>query len=114
PPRVWGRRSARRGRKIHERFTPTRVGKTGGHPMKMIVLAVHPHACGEDLHVRPLARRRLGSPPRVWGRRATSEYYYRLQRFTPTRVGKTTPPPESTATNTVHPHACGEDLRIIY
>jgi len=73
---------------------------------------VHPHACGEDrprlVHKAPYC----GSPPRVWGRPLLAMRVYQLIRFTPTRVGKTNEGSRRWPTNTVHPHACGEDMSI--
>ena len=93
-------------------------------------MAVHPHACGEniDRHLQlggndrftptrvgktsrsygPLAHRR-GSPPRVWGKLVNLSNYSRVWRFTPTRVGKTVFGGNTPASIAVHPHACGEN-----
>src|SRR6266508_4527753 len=110
PPRVWGRRTP--GGSLRTRT------------------AVHPHACGDDLGaVFPLIGAG-GSPPRVWGRPLSSParsprgrftptrvgttagvaYHAYLQRFTPTRVGTTLFCLKSHKLQTVHPHACGDDL----
>jgi len=89
PPRVWGKRGARRDRDITFRFTPTRVGKTRIIRIVRLRRSVHPHACGEN-H----ARGKL-----VVGR----------VRFTPTRVGKTLLGLRLSVVEKVHPHACGEN-----
>jgi len=108
PPRVWGRR----GGKIPDfravRFTPTRVGKTVEGLKTALLMAVHPHACGEDARNLTMRIKRIGSPPRVWGR----PIHFRVKpldvRFTPTRVGKGCRTTKRQAWP-VHPHACGED-----
>ena len=70
-------------------FTPTRVGKTRPMRRAMCSSVVHPHACGEDPLRRTMCVAAGGSPPRVWGRPAAPTGPPHLQRFTPTRVGKT-------------------------
>jgi len=65
------------------------VGKTLEFRDRFLKLAVHPHACGEDLLVG-------------WNSIV-------VLRFTPTRVGKTFVDVEEYWDDTVHPHACGED-----
>ncbi len=71
--------------------------------------SVHPYACGENVGGEKPLERAAGSPPCVWGKLDAVASYERLGRFTPTRVGKTSPPPGSIASPTVHPHACGEN-----
>src|SRR5205085_1080581 len=71
PPRAWGRREF--------------------HQSLIHLLAVHPHARGEDTREHKDSAYRLGSPPRAWGRRLTLDSGLQATRFTPTRVGKTSP-----------------------
>ena len=109
PPRVWGKHLHGGHHQHCERFTPTRVGKTGGARTQTAMTTVHPHACGENIVITPRQQMRRGSPPRVWGKPAWGLHCQARRRFTPTRVGKTwlagaTPPRSS-----VHPHACGEN-----
>ena len=111
PPRVWGRLTPSRRRVDEHWFTPTRVGKTSSRWSMRPTHSVHPHACGEDLPIPMPASARRGSPPRVWGRRCSSVPCRERRRFTPTRVGKTSSPLLDSADRTVHPHACGEDVR---
>jgi len=72
-------------------------------------ILVHPHACGDDFKVGGFRLFHLGSPPRVWGRRAASTFLRSRQRFTPTRVGTTSAYRWLTISTAVHPHACGDD-----
>ncbi len=93
PPRLWGRRERPdRTPPRPARFTPTPVGTTVPEFMlERHVKTVHPHACGDDVSASLASRcSSAGSPPRLWGRRATT---LDLARF-----------------GTVHPHACGDDL----
>ena len=72
--------------------------------------AVHPHACGENIKCGTPCPSPGGSPPRVWGKRGYNETQTNVSRFTPTRVGKTSPMMWRVAVVTVHPHACGENI----
>ena len=110
PPRVWGRLVKRFEQRVHHRFTPTRVGTTGGRLRSIRYWSVHPHACGDDRRTLSSMVRPLGSPPRVWGRRELPVPLLLRRRFTPTRVGTTTAALSRPTCTTVHPHACGDDL----
>ncbi len=108
PPRVWGIRISLAGSTGVTRFTPTRVGNTSACCCSLLPLSVHPHACGE--YATSTAKKRMtgGSPPRVWGIRQFTRRIWVSPRFTPTRVGNTTPMTRQSLINAVHPHACGE------
>ena len=110
PPRVWGKRPPSRSIRFFRRFTPTRVGKTDTPTPPSSGLPVHPHACGENSKITPCAFRPCGSPPRVWGKRYLCRCPSRRRRFTPTRVGKTSATKFGCRRNSVHPHACGENI----
>ena len=108
PPRVWGNRWFPSRRRRCVRFTPTRVGKSAVPTPGAGTYSVHPHACGEIAAAKILRCSARGSPPRVWGNLAAECRIQRLDRFTPTRVGKSASPPGRVPGQTVHPHACGE------
>ncbi len=115
PPRVWGKRQFRPHQRTVLRGSPPRVwGKRPTASSKTADTPVHPHACGEN---------EAGARGDAAG-----------ARFTPTRVGKTgaqvgrprfvggSPPrvwgkhPSGildALTTSVHPHACGENLRFL-
>ena len=115
---------------IDNRFTPTRVGKTGelvardalayGSPprgwgkrigcgWRMMTSPVHPHAGGENRALRGVDVVRDGSPPRGWGKRRPGPVGHWWARFTPTRVGKTASLQPRPPAPSVHPHAGGEN-----
>src|SRR5690606_27294833 len=52
---------------------------------------------------------RYGSPPRAWGQPAPQHPVLNVHGFTPTRVGTTDTQPGITKTETVHPHARGDN-----
>ena len=110
PPRVWGRLVQQAHHFVCGRFTPTCVGTTGTGTGTGLVSAVHPHVCGDDLYAAGEPPRHLGSPPRVWGRRAERASRGCAPRFTPTCVGTTAGPRGAWPAPSVHPHVCGDDL----
>ena len=89
PPRVWGKLAQLQRRRERHRFTPTRVGKTKTAGRPTSGGTVHPHACGENRTFGVADAAKVGSPPRVWGKRLARRARRRGPRFTPTRVGKT-------------------------
>mgnify|MGYP001230963690 CR=1 FL=1 len=110
------------------RFIPTHVGNTSTLTALGIILAVHPHACGE--HARPQAgigraavhphacgehkmanhdgALNNGSSPRMWGTPQCHPQRIIRARFIPTHVGNTKFRCPYSQSVTVHPHACGE------
>src|SRR5690554_6441652 len=52
------------------------------------------------------------SPPRVWGKHFELITDDGTERFTPTRVGKTSCARSCRMRCAVHPHACGENLLV--
>ena len=108
PPRVWGNRIASTASARGSRFTPTRVGKSPPLGGRLRLVAVHPHACGEIYTARIARNVHTGSPPRVWGNPPDRRRVLQALRFTPTRVGKSSPAASPPASAAVHPHACGE------
>ena len=96
PPRAWGRPHPFYRWRTPHRFTPTCVGTTAAAATRRCCGTVHPHVRGDDVlmhpHVRVRARftptcvgttavpvrtetRRVGSPPRAWGRRSRMRAY---------------------------------------
>ena len=98
------------GRLAHGfRFTPTRVGTTRSNSRAPGITAVHPHARGDDAAAALAFCTLAGSPPRAWGRLAFLGGQSTVSRFTPTRVGTTSPSSLSSPASAVHPHARGDD-----
>ena len=107
-PRVWGNASPATGTGAKSRFIPTRVGKCAAAYPVGYHNSVHPHACGEMVHVADQQALTGGSSPRVWGNGLLPTSKRLLPRFIPTRVGKWNCTTTGTWAKTVHPHACGE------
>ena len=112
PPHVWGRPLVGGVGPAQARFTPTCVGKTGPVCGGLGRAAVHPHMCGEDQSVARKNGKTGGSPPHVWGRPLESAERALGLRFTPTCVGKTGKRLPGVLRMSVHPHTCGEDVRL--
>ena len=109
PPRAWGKRGVAVARWSGVRFTPTRVGKTMAGLAEGKSEPVHPHARGENYDGSAGGRGAPGSPPRAWGKPRSLIPDSSSPRFTPTRVGKTSPARSPGHSRAVHPHARGEN-----
>ncbi len=82
------------------RFTPTPVGTMSTITMPPEAMAVHPHACGDDLDLAFCQLIACGSPPHLWGRYSVSAFALLIVRFTPTPVG--TMPPVQVGEHNIH------------
>ena len=107
-PRLWGTRGATRANKLLGRFIPTLVGNTIYILIKIFLITVHPHACGEHVIIYTCCVYEYGSSPRLWGTRIMHRNYGIVYRFIPTLVGNTTITVLTIVPLSVHPHACGE------
>ena len=110
PPRAWGQLVLDYRIAMIVRFTPTRVGTTQVLTGALPRSPVHPHARGDNTTHGDAREPFAGSPPRAWGQLSVRSQHLRRHRFTPTRVGTTNTLYRCTATNTVHPHARGDNL----
>jgi len=107
-PRLWGTRRAGKRRASRHRFIPTPVGNTLAIPAVAVILAVHPHACGEHAPAAGVAITADGSSPRLWGTPVHRAGAILQARFIPTPVGNTGKRSPGRRGSPVHPHACGE------
>ena len=97
---------------LSQRFTPTCVGNTQTPGTPSVITPVHPHVCGEYASVVSAMPRYYGSPPRVWGIHLSIFQQVGCVRFTPTCVGNTLPKSRGRVLSSVHPHVCGEYMRM--
>ena len=93
PPRTWGRYGSIGRKKEKKRFTPTHVGTMRVVGLAPVSVTVHPHARGDDSSRCVSHKKRVGSPPRTWGRYQPPILDDSDHRFTPTHVG-TIPGPD--------------------
>jgi len=66
-PRMWGTPGGVCVYFPSPRFIPTHVGNTTIHWPLSVMIAVHPHACGEHVKLSPNPLPLGGSSPRMWG-----------------------------------------------
>ena len=86
-PRVWGTLILGNRGCSGVRFIPTGVGNALAAPSSGILVAVHPHGCGERAGTIPGITDQRGSSPRVWGTQILFCARLRPGRFIPTGVG---------------------------
>ncbi len=107
-PRMWGTEGGGLRGFLAARFIPTHVGNGSSAIMACSLMPVHPHACGERIHLF-LARAHLaGSSPRMWGTGGHARRAGPILRFIPTHVGNGRSSCRLEKQRPVHPHACGE------
>ncbi len=111
-PRLWGTPRRRKEIAVANRFIPTPVGNTLFLTPLILSLAVHPHACGEHSQIPLNQFQADGSSPRLWGTLGLPGGIGDASRFIPTPVGNTSARCMGIRAGTVHPHACGEHLKI--
>ncbi len=92
-----------------KRNTPTGVGKTPDHAVRLSSRWKHPHGRGEDQFTAWKKLEAVETPPRAWGRLGTACRQSVKERNTPTGVGKTLSRRAAWAVRRKHPHGRGED-----
>ena len=90
------------------RFIPTYVGNMSKDVYSPVMVAVHPHVCGEHPGMRYIWGLGLGSSPRMWGTCVFTLMLFASMRFIPTYVGNISNLPKVILGIAVHPHVCGE------
>ena len=88
---------------------PARAGKTGGVCCGAQRDGAHPRACGENLPEYFATAGRVGSSPRVRGKRVGRQRIIWCLGLIPARAGKTRPRSASRSSTGAHPRACGEN-----
>ena len=86
-PRVWGTVVLNQIPAARFRFIPTCVGNSHVVICPAVLIAVHPHVCGEQAPSPAPKAWRYGSSPRVWGTVVTKNPKPFIWRFIPTCVG---------------------------
>ena len=89
PPRMRGKLHARTVDECQPRITPAHAGKTHKLGFHIAHKADHPRACGENARRHRYRDMRLGSPPRMRGKRIDTALCRLLCRITPAHAGKT-------------------------
>ena len=86
------------------------MGKTRSGSLTKPLNWKHPHVHGEDKHRNLSMLWKVETPPRAWGRRPSCICAYRLDRNTPTCMGKTGIWNDKCRSAGKHPHVHGEDF----
>ena len=108
-PRVRGKPAVGGDSTNAYRLIPARAGKTRHPHVWVMAGAAHPRACGENHRVPEVDQRRLGSSPRVRGKRPPGGPCVPRARLIPARAGKTPPRTGPGCGSRAHPRACGEN-----
>ena len=111
PPRVRGKQRSINASIDSPRITPARAGKTFQCLRPCRFIEDHPRACGENMSTGFLLVHKLGSPPRVRGKRSNPLAHFAPPRITPARAGKTQAVCFAFCGTQDHPRACGENSR---
>ena len=88
-PRMRGKRKSVLAEIIQRGLIPAHAGKTPFHGSGRGSVGAHPRACGENNTVRSYLRKKLGSSPRMRGKRRSSRSPYPCRRLIPAHAGKT-------------------------
>ena len=110
PPRMRGKHDFSVGCHRKAGITPADAGKTCTCGGLSIETQDHPRGCGENRFVSGLVSPRLGSPPRMRGKRSDSLSLLDNHRITPADAGKTPAVDVSRSFTQDHPRGCGENL----
>ncbi len=107
-PRMWGTVLYSVCSLCCLRYIPTHVGNRVVMPVVSAIIAVHPHACGEQAAFATFGCTRYGTSPRMWGTGLIKIVEIIKRRYIPTHVGNRVFAAIAIPPVTVHPHACGE------
>ena len=94
---------------VANRITPACAGKTVIGKLQPHPVEDHPRVCGENPEAMLSGSLRIGSPPRVRGKRGYFSILCNPIRITPACAGKTCVAVESLSSGKDHPRVCGEN-----
>ena len=110
PPRMRGRPSIDRRRRVPARLTPANAGTTGDRRGGVGARWAHPRECGDDVEIANTLQNQIGSPPRMRGRPTTAPYGEGIPRLTPANAGTTLCDVAAMFCCSAHPRECGDDF----
>ena len=88
---------------------PAHAGKTGATSSWGKQAGAHPRACGENVTNPPFSLARVGSSPRMRGKRVVTLWSLPGVRLIPAHAGKTRGSKWTYNPQRAHPRACGEN-----
>ena len=112
-PRTWGTGVRSGVIAPPERFIPTHVGNRPLVRTSVCPSPVHPHARGEQCSGAGSVVAVIGSSPRTWGTENVESLHQFAIRFIPTHVGNSCSSMSASCASSVHPHARGEQRRVV-
>ena len=112
PPRMRGKLQCRPSFRQNPRITPAYAGKTETKFWPMNTTQDHPRVCGENLQVGHSLSRHRGSPPRMRGKRFSSNRNRCKIGITPAYAGKISRNANEAETIQDHPRVCGENFEV--
>ena len=110
-PRMRGTGPTGTRRDGWRRFIPAHAGNSRTRPQAAHETPVHPRACGEQPPKSYSPSSFLGSSPRMRGTEFNLVSGVRIVRFIPAHAGNSTGSRLAGGRVTVHPRACGEQVR---
>ena len=108
-PRVRGKPHAPGDRALPGGLIPACAGKTCSAAAASSSWQAHPRVCGENRSTPRLVYARIGSSPRVRGKRAPPLPQIPDDRLIPACAGKTSKPSAASRRSWAHPRVCGEN-----
>ncbi len=109
---MWGTLHYGLQYQLNRRFIPTHVGNSIATDGVYSDKPVHPHTCGELFWFSYYLYSVTGSSPHMWGTLLTWTMSTFVDRFIPTHVGNSSLRFTIPIKQTVHPHTCGELIRV--
>ena len=113
-PRVRGKLGSGALNELNERIIPARAGQTIQASAPEAYAPDHPRACGANWLTSDMLGCRVGSSPRVRGKRPVEHVRGSHTRIIPARAGQTTGAVVVAAHNADHPRACGANRLLAY
>ena len=110
PPRMRGKRRSARLFAVPYRITPADAGKTQVDRAFGPEVKDHPRGCGENQSLLLVHEHRVGSPPRMRGKRNPTYEDFGEDRITPADAGKTRSRSGHGGVWQDHPRGCGENV----
>ena len=92
------------------RIIPAHAGQTSLFSVSSILTSDHPRACGANSRSKNLNPRRLGSSPRMRGKRCVGRVQHPWPRIIPAHAGQTEKSHQKQWFAPDHPRACGANL----
>ena len=94
------------------RIIPAHAGQTSLFSVSSILTSDHPRACGANSRSKNLNPRRLGSSPRMRGKRRVGRVQHPWPRIIPAHAGQTRRDISTSGRSPDHPRACGANGKI--